>query len=123
MKRRSWTLTAPYKSRRQRVFSWFAGKCYVLGLASGGCSSWSGNIYSHAIYWTGKRVYILGWERGNWRCLLRFHHWPTKHKVAWDMCGKCAPWPCCGSTAPNEGHHCPTYCAEMEHRDCLEHTT
>ena len=86
------TRRRPHRFRR-RFTSW----AIHMGLASGGMYAWDGGQPVTAIYWRGKRCSILGWTPAEWRCLLKFHHWPGP-RVGFSMCGKCVPWQCCGST-------------------------
>lgn len=98
--------TSPH-TRRIRLMSWYASKCYVLGIAS--ATSWGlegGHTETCNVYYRGKRVYVFGWPRWKWRCVLKFHHWPTPYTVAFGMCGKCVPWPCCGAITIDHAPGC-----------------
>lgn len=52
----------------------------------------------HAVRFKGRRPYVLGLLTEEWRCLLRFRHWPTGDKIAFGYCSKCLPCADCGST-------------------------
>jgi hypothetical protein len=55
----------------------------------------------------GQRPYVLGLKREAWGYpwhLIRYRHWPVS--VGMGMCGKCAPWPCCGATGLNHADDC-----------------
>lgn len=43
----------------------------------------------------GRRLYILGFSREWWRCLLRYHH--RRVELGGNLCGKCCPCTGCGS--------------------------
>jgi len=107
--RRSW--------RRWWIVHRLARCGYALGLLAGfgvqfdWSGRWLSGWYPVGVRWphNGRRrrpVYVLGWKVANWGCLLRRHHWPTRYKVAFDLCGRCAPCPDCRSTGPLE-HDCP----------------
>lgn len=106
----------PRNWRRWKITRKACAWAYALGLSAGGSTQydWSGS-YVTGIHisgtrnrHTGKRyrpVYVLAWQVGNWRCLLRQHHWPSPHKVMFGICAKCAPCPDCGQAAPLD-HDC-----------------
>lgn len=84
-----------------RFTSRLASRLYVLGIISG-CGYFSErgkkvvaiNLDLHP------RPYVLGWQRTKWGCLFKRHHWPywpEGRPVVFGLCGKCVPWPCCGS--------------------------
>lgn len=56
------------------------------------------------VSWRGKRHSILGADREIWRC------WRAGHRrgvhIALGYCGKCLPWPCCGSTGEDHADGC-----------------
>jgi hypothetical protein len=89
----------------------------MLGVLCGSayCNDWSGGHIEHISF--SRRghppYYILWWQRGKWRCLLRYRHWPTRHTVVFDLCGKCAPCPDCGSFGPLE-HGCAGVSSEVK---------
>lgn len=104
--------------RRWRLTRWLFGRLYWLGI-----TAWGGSIGNHCQLfvpypdpcrghppgwgWVAHgpgwrslirpRYYVLGWEAWKWGCLLRRRHWPAEH-IGLGMCGRCAPWPCCGAT-------------------------
>jgi hypothetical protein len=88
-----------------RLHSWL----YSLGAIGGCCTSYNGceahPVRYHITRWGGRRSYILGWRRENWRCLLRYRHWPGVH-VGFGYCGKCVPCPSCDSTTNNHEPRC-----------------
>ena len=104
--RRSW--------RRWRITHWLIDKAYALGLISGaGFVSQPhdrGPQAAHGIYWRGSRPYVLFWPREKWVCLLRYRHrpyWPDGRPIFGGRCGKCLPWPCCGSIDLHHVEGCP----------------
>jgi hypothetical protein len=73
-----------------------AGWAYSLGIVSGyTVSVWPGGR-THSISLRGGRPYVLGVKREVWRCWLIGHH-RRGEEVGLGFCGKCLPWPCCGS--------------------------
>lgn len=71
---------------------------YSLGVVAGYGSRIGGGCQGCATgIRFGRSGYLLGWPRWKWQCLLSARHWPGE-EVLRGMCGKCAPWPCCGST-------------------------
>ncbi len=110
--------------RRWRLTHWLLSRAYVLGLIAGsglsthchfdlldctcpGHPGW-GWVADHVLIHPRKgRPYLLGWETWKWGCLLRRRHWPSD-PIDLGMCGRCAPWPCCGAITEA---HAPT-CAE-----------
>lgn len=89
-----------------RLHRRLASFAYASGLASGAMYSWSGGVASTRIFWRGKRCYFLWWPRWKWRCVLKFHHWPTPEPVAFGLCGRCIPWPCCGAITREHAPNC-----------------
>jgi len=94
------------RKRHDPVARWVAGWVYRLGVVSGGWSSWSGaGEYERGVYINWRpRSYVLGRPRHFWFDSIRHGHVfypiiPGEHFID---CGKCIPWPCCGS--PDEGH-------------------
>jgi hypothetical protein len=94
------------KSLPFRAHEWFASWCYRLGLSSGGMYGQSAEGYETRIYWRGKRCYFLNWPRWKWRCVFKFHHWPTPYLVGLGFCGRCCPWPCCGAITREHAAGC-----------------
>ena len=91
-------LSVPPRWRRWRVTNWLVAKAYVLGIIAG--SSWCSHPaggYVNRVNWRGRRPYLLGLMREEWRCWLVGRHRPGVH-VGFGYCGKCVPWTCCGST-------------------------
>lgn len=87
---------------RTRWYAKLVRHAIGLGLASGGVYT-----YDHSeIRWRGKRCSFLYWPRPKWRCVLRYHHWPSDWPVAFSMCGRCVPWPCCGSVRREHAPGC-----------------
>lgn len=83
---RRWKLT-------RRLASW----AYQLGVIAGSGTR-TGNGCDWCLYhvsWRGKRPYVLGAARETWRCWHRGHR--RGESVGFGYCGKCIPWPCCGS--------------------------
>jgi hypothetical protein len=78
-------------------YRWLSHHAYSLGLCSAGSESWDDDGHHGRIHWRGKRCYFLYWPRRKWRCVLKFHHWPTPWVIGFGLCGKCCPWPCCGA--------------------------
>lgn len=83
--------------RRSWVFRRLARIGYALGVVNG-FSYVGGNGHSGCVtdfHWRGKRSYLFGVSRDTWVC------WRAGHRrgepVAFGFCGKCVPWPCCGS--------------------------
>lgn len=104
--RRSW--------RRWKLTRWLVHTGYRLGVVSASCHSYTGGEWLVWAKITGTRrsdgvrarpCYVAGWPVENWRCLLRFHHWPSQHKVGLGLCVKCCPCPDCGRPAPID-HDC-----------------
>lgn len=84
---------------RTRAGRKITGWAYSLGIISGSC--WSYNDLCDGcgeIYLRGSRPYILGLNRSEWTCILRYHHWPSPDKIGLGMCSKCLPCDVCGST-------------------------
>lgn len=86
--------------RRWRLSHWIAGRLYTSGITSGGGGWAHGDGCNGCMFslprFRGKRVYILFVKRETWRCWLRGRH-RRGEEVGFGFCGKCAPWPCCGS--------------------------
>lgn len=102
---------APFWWQHTRAWQWLVRLLYVLGVASGAVSAG----FSHPRgYWAAPtgiltrqhRPYVLGWRTDKWRCLLRYHHWPTRWEIAFGMCGKCLPWPCCAAITVEHADGC-----------------
>ncbi len=83
--------------RSWRVTSWLASRAYALGVvASSGVSFGDGHDGCVGfVRLRGQRPYILGFSRETWRCWSRGHR--RGEHVGFGFCGKCLPWPCCGS--------------------------
>jgi hypothetical protein len=85
--------------RRWAATKWAAGKAYSLGVISGyslnGHAPGGWCVGFHRAL-RGKRPYLLGVSRETWRCWLIGHH-RRGEEVGFGFCGKCVPWPCCGS--------------------------
>jgi hypothetical protein len=108
----------PWSWRRWKLTSTLDRWGYALGVHAGAgwrmeaTGSWD-TITWRAFRWT-RRPYALGWPIEKWRCLLRYRHWPHwpgGSPVALGMCGRCCPWPCCGSIEQDHADDCtdPTY--------------
>lgn len=93
--------------RRWRIVHRALSRLYVLGIVKGWSSCYSAYCRGCAahIHW-GRSGYLLGWPRWKWRCLLVARHWPGE-EVLRGMCGKCCPWPCCGSQESGHKGGCP----------------
>jgi hypothetical protein len=97
--------------RRWRITLRAASSAYALGIIAGsgqkGCPGARGGWELVYINWRGSRPYVLGLERERWGYplhWLRYRHWP---EPVWaGMCGKCAPWPCCGATGFDHADDC-----------------
>lgn len=91
--------------RRSAALRWFSRVGYSLGILSGSChSTCDGCNWCVTLSWRGKRPYVLGVSRDTWRC------WSSGHRRGEDVglgfCGKCVPWPCCGSTLAEHDPAC-----------------
>jgi hypothetical protein len=84
--------------RRTRAFRKLVGVAYILGVITGSGSTWGdGHDWCVTItHFRGERPYILGFSRETWRCWLKGRH-RRGEPVGFGFCGKCVPWPCCGS--------------------------
>jgi hypothetical protein len=87
--------------RRWKVTGRVLGWAYQLGVIGG--YGYQGNSACHpmcvsGVRWRGRRLYILGWSRGRWACLLRYHHRRREVVDAPVLCSVCCPCPECGST-------------------------
>jgi hypothetical protein len=92
--------------RRWAVTRWAARTSYSLGLASGGSVAYGGGHNGcRQIYLRGGRPYILGVSRETWRCWLKGRH-RRGEEVGLGFCGKCVPWPCCGSQTVEHAAGC-----------------
>ena len=97
---RRWALT-------RRISCWgytigiTTGACYTFDPGPHGCD---GCISGTRV--RGKRTYILGIRREVWRCWLVGHH-RRGIEVGYGNCGKCVPWPCCGSQQEAHVPGCP----------------
>lgn len=95
--------------RGTRAARWAARWAYRLGVISGystGTCDQPGHRWCiRKMSWRGRRPYALGWEAWKWRCLLRFRHWPGQEILS-GYCGKCLPWPCCGSRTSGHEPEC-----------------
>lgn len=84
--------------RYWKLTGWAASWAYRLGVISGyGAEMGAHEGWRvHAIGWRWRsRPYVLGVKREVWRCWLRGHR--RGEEVGFGFCGKCVPWPCCGS--------------------------
>lgn len=96
--------------RRTRLFRWFSSWAYSMGVISGSChSAGDGCDWYITLYWKGRRPYVLGASRETWRCWLKGRH-RRGEEVGFGFCGKCVPWPCCGSQRVEH----ETGCAEAD---------
>jgi hypothetical protein len=95
---------------RNRLHERWLSHLYQLGIISsfgihgGGGGQWHLCSKPH---WFGRPVYILYWPREKWECLVMRRHWPywpDGNPIAFGLCGRCAPWPCCKSI---EHEHAP----------------
>lgn len=81
---------------------------YALGVISG--SGWSyGGGHDGCVTFRfdlHRRPYILGVSRDVWRCWLVGRH-RRGEEVGFGFCGKCVPWPCCGSQTLEHTDGCP----------------
>jgi hypothetical protein len=93
--------------RRWKVTHRLAGWAYTLGITSASSYRYDGNCSGcYTPYFHGRRLYVLGLSRGAWRCLLRGRHLPGEPTGVFDYCGKCLPWPCCGSKRVEHAPKC-----------------
>lgn len=109
-----------YSWRYWRIVHWFCRTGYLLGFISGWSFGWGGGNPQPEGFWRkgasvgsitffGRPIYVLGWRREKWGCLfLRRHwpYWPGGEPVAFGRCGRCMPWPCCGSIEREHGRYC-----------------
>lgn len=87
---------------------WFNSKLYVLGVISG---SGFGSFHRDGVWRYDAHInldfrprpYVLGRQRKFWFHLPRFGH---GYYEVMGMCGKCAPWPCCGSIGYDHAADC-----------------
>jgi hypothetical protein len=96
--------------RRWRATGWLVRKAYTLGVISGSGSMWGSGEYDHkwcvqGLRRRGRRRYILGVSRETWRRWLVGHH-RRGEEVGFGFCGKCLPWPCCGSQRVEHAQGC-----------------
>lgn len=101
--------------RRWLVTGRAAGLAYRLGLISAygvnlGVNGCDGCQVGFRL--RGRRPYLVGIELEGWRCLARGHR---RAHVGAGICGRCSPWPCCGSTVED---HAPD-CAEDPNRPAV----
>lgn len=83
--------------RKWQVTRWLAGQAYALGVI-GGYGTTSGDGHDWCVTYgrfRGSRPYVLGAAKTTWRCWSRGHR--RGEEVGFGFCGKCVPWPCCGS--------------------------
>jgi len=87
-------------SRRWRywpVAQWTARRARSLGVIGGyGLALEDRGWRLFGVRLKGRRDYILGAPRETWHCWLIGHH-RRGEQVGPGFCGKCVPWPCCGS--------------------------
>jgi len=104
--------------RRWSVVHGLASWAYRLGVIAGdGVRGTVTGWRLDSVRWRGRRVYLLGWPTMKWECLLLRHHWPywpEDRPVFMGLCGRCLPWPCCGSI---EHDHVSGCSAESEHEE------
>ena len=96
--------------RSWRATWWLSLKLYALGVSTGG-SITRGDGHDGCVTFgrmRGNSSYLLGVSRDTWRCWLSGHR--RGEPVGFGFCGKCMPWPCCGSIREE---HNPT-CAEAD---------
>lgn len=89
------------------ITHWLASWAYRLGVISGYGTSYSA-VHRGCVGYVhlrGGHPYVLGWPRWKWTCVLRGHHWPGEF-IGFECCGKCVPWPCCGSTTYEHATGC-----------------
>ncbi|MFC0626139.1 hypothetical protein [Kribbella deserti] len=107
--------------RQWRAVSWVLGKLYSFGVVSSYGHQWGGGCnrcISGPIKWTLFRgPYVLFAQRETWRCWLAGHRRGVE--VGFGYCGKCVPWPCCGSTTWDHADGCPdqtaSSCERQDH--------
>lgn len=93
--------------RRWKLTHRAGSLAYQLGVIAGSGTQW-GNGCNHCltgVRWRGKRPYLLGAQRETWRCWRQGHH--RGEHVGFGYCGKCQPWPCCGSILMAHEPGCP----------------
>ncbi|MEU7980513.1 hypothetical protein AB0B63_18515 [Micromonospora sp. NPDC049081] len=93
--------------RSWKAIWWLSLKLYALGVSKGG-SITRGDGHDGCVTFgrlTGNRSYILGVSRDVWRCWLSGHR--RGEPVGFGFCGKCVPWPCCGSSREEHNTGCP----------------
>lgn len=96
--------------RRWAATKWLTGKVYTSGLAAhGGGWRWGGGHDGCQDRlpggWLRPRPYVLFVPSEVWRCWLIGHHRRGEH-VGFGFCGKCVPWPCCGSQVAEHADGC-----------------
>lgn len=91
---------------RGRLYKWLSFRVVGWGLASAATWGYSDGVEVVGIKWRGKRISFLNWPRQKWACVLKYHHWPTPWTIAFGMCGKCIPWPCCGAITQAHAPDC-----------------
>jgi hypothetical protein len=96
--------------RGSRAASWLLGKAYAAGLIAGysvGTCRQPGHRWcAGRVSWRGRRPYVLGFRREEWRCILRYRHWPAD-PIIFGFCSKCMPCPDCGSRTAGHETGCP----------------
>lgn len=90
--------------RSWRLTHRLAGQAYGTGIISG--AAYTGGRVEW-VRFRGRRVYVLWLKREAWGHpwhFVRAGHWPLP--VWMGMCGKCAPWPCCGAVGYDHEPDC-----------------
>ena len=100
---RRWVNRWRYWPLTRKAASW----AYRLGVISGyGQAMEERGWRVHMIGWRWRsRPYVLGVSRNVWRCWLVGHH-RRGEEVGFGFCGKCVPWPCCGSQSEDHAAGC-----------------
>lgn len=97
-----------FRWRQRRWWASFVHNAYAAGLISGSVSSGhNGGWIVHSLRWRGRRPYVLWIEAARWEHpwhRVRRGHWPEP--IVMGLCGKCAPWPCCGATGMDHAEGC-----------------
>ena len=84
-----------------------ASRAYWLGLIGGyGLEGGKRGWRLFGVRFRGHRPYVLGFDSTNWLPwhVVRYRHVPNN--VGLGICGKCVPWPCCGSTSDEHADDC-----------------
>lgn len=89
------TLSRRHTELGWKVASKVCGWAYSMGVVSGGFYSYTAAGDECGVFLDlHPRPYVLGKKRERWLHPVRYGH---RFYDVLGMCGKCVPWPCCGS--------------------------